>query len=213
MTSAAFISLLALAFTIGSFWWLHARQGRLQAFEPHTFAGSFKKNLAIRIPLILFNTGAKPIVVQDLRMRFLDEPGTVLPLPWRNTRSRFDPGKGDYKDLPAVFAVEGRKALELIADFGTPFGEFAFEPKEQRVEIEAKLGHHDGWMPLLTFTLHLENVTDPGIYLAYSNDPGQLAPSDQERADRLFRSLAEELKPEAASGEQVELDGRPDSVM
>ncbi|MEV6866797.1 hypothetical protein AB0M44_38095 [Streptosporangium subroseum] len=204
MTSAAFIALLALAFTIGSFWWLNARQGSLRAFEPHTFAGAFSRNISIRIPLILFNDGAKPIVVQDLRMRLLDQPDMLFPLPWRNTRNRFMPGKGDLRDLPSVFVVEGRKATELIIDFGTPFKEFDIALREQRVEIEARLGHQADWMPLLSFVLHLENVTEPDIYIAYSNSDKAISPGDQAAIDRHLRALVDDLSsqgsPEDESG-------------
>jgi hypothetical protein len=56
------IACLALTFTIGSFWWLNARQGRLTSFEPHSFAAvAIPMQSRVRFPLVLYNTGAKPI--------------------------------------------------------------------------------------------------------------------------------------------------------
>jgi hypothetical protein len=56
------IACLALTFTIGSFWWLNARQGRLTSFEPHSFATwasqSSPYETRVRFPLVLYNTGA-----------------------------------------------------------------------------------------------------------------------------------------------------------
>jgi len=40
LTSAAVISACALLFTVASFWWLNARRGRLESFEPHTYAAA-----------------------------------------------------------------------------------------------------------------------------------------------------------------------------
>jgi hypothetical protein len=55
------IACLALTFTIGSFWWLNARQGRLTSFEPHSFATwasqSSPYETRVRFPLVLYNTG------------------------------------------------------------------------------------------------------------------------------------------------------------
>src|SRR6266496_3174530 len=65
------VASLALVFTIGSFWWLNARQGRLKSFEPQSFAACRTPDiLRLRFPLVFYNTGAKPIVVQDMRLSF-----------------------------------------------------------------------------------------------------------------------------------------------
>lgn len=73
------IACLAFAFTIGSFWWLHARQGRLEGFEPHSFAACVTPMLSrFRFPLVLYNTGAKPIVIQNMRLWYPEKGPTIL---------------------------------------------------------------------------------------------------------------------------------------
>lgn len=70
---AVIVAMCALAFTVLSFWWLNARQGRLKSYAPHTFAAAVTpEKTLVRLPVILFNTGPKPIVVQNLRLAFLD---------------------------------------------------------------------------------------------------------------------------------------------
>ncbi|GIH25133.1 hypothetical protein Aph01nite_34430 [Acrocarpospora phusangensis] len=75
-----------------------------------------------------------------------------------------------------------------MVDFGSPNSGFKFQPREYTVEIEAKLGHFDHWTPLVRFALHLENAIHPGSYIAYSNNPDQVTPEEQARADQLIRS-------------------------
>jgi hypothetical protein len=77
---ALLISFLALAFTLASFWWLYARRGSLSAATPETYA--FIKGFKLRFPLALFNDGAVPRLVTDLRIDISD----VGQFPWITTR-------------------------------------------------------------------------------------------------------------------------------
>src|SRR6266487_3495961 len=100
------VASLALLFTVGSFWWLNARQGRLKSFEPHSFAACRTPDrLRLRFPLVLYNTGAKPIVVQDMQLSFPEEPRWKLPLPWITTRSQLNPTSDEGYDFLAVFSL------------------------------------------------------------------------------------------------------------
>ena len=59
--SSGLIATLALLFAVGSFWWLHARHGRLKSYAPEAFAGYMKpEEVTIRLPLAIANTGAAP---------------------------------------------------------------------------------------------------------------------------------------------------------
>lgn len=188
--TGATIALLALAFTIVSFWWLNARQGKLRSYEPHSFAFSGSPNLMLlRLPLVLYNTGAAPIVVQDLQMTFPKEPGTILPLPWRTTRSQLKPDMDDGHQFPAVFAVPGRQAQQHFIEFGGPFPGIEMEPRDYSVSIEVRLGHKDGWRQLLTFTLRAAHITESGPYITYSNSPFDLTQETVERSNQALSQL------------------------
>jgi hypothetical protein len=168
------VASLALVFTIGSFWWLNARQGKLKSFEPHSFAACVTENmLRLRFPLVFYNTGAKPIVVQDMRLRFPKEHWK-LPFPWTTTRSQLKPASDDSHALPAVFSIPGRTAQQMFVEFGGPFPNVIPVGRDYRVRIEVKVGHRKKWKHLIDFTLIAAHVTDPYRYIAYSNSPHDL---------------------------------------
>ncbi|MFF9640534.1 hypothetical protein [Kitasatospora aureofaciens] len=201
LPAAAIVAGCALLFTIGSFWWLNARRGRLQSFEPHTFAGCATSSVTLlRIPLVLYNTGAKPIIVQDLQLRFPDEPAFIASLPWRTTRNQLKPAPDDGHAFPAVFAVKGRTAEQLFVEFGAPFPGFLPEARDYRVSIEAKLGHRQGWIgfrtdrvELLAFTLRVGHMVSPDAYITYSNSPRDLSAGDVQKANDALEALARKL--------------------
>jgi hypothetical protein len=167
------IAILALLFTIASFWWLQARQGRLRTYEPYFLAYARTPNKALlRFPLVLFNTGAKPLVILDLRLSFPDVPG-VPPLPWHGSRSQLRPATEDGFKLPAAFSIPGRTAQQHFIEFGAdvkdPLPGIELSTTEYSVLIEVLLGHKKRWKKLLSFPLSATHIEQAGAYLAYSN--------------------------------------------
>ncbi|MEV5735023.1 hypothetical protein [Streptomyces sp. NPDC052292] len=193
LTGASVVSVCALLFTVASFWWLNARQGRLQAWEPHSFAAIVHGSTArLRLPLVLHNTGPKPIVVQDLILTFPDEPASHLPLLWVSSPSRLQPGPDEEAKLPAGFVVPGREAQQLFLEFDAPFSGFLPEARDYKAQIQVRVGHRKGWRRLLTFTLRAANIIDPDRYTVYNNAPLELTKEDQKRADAALLELLEE---------------------
>ncbi|WAU84862.1 hypothetical protein O1Q96_37330 [Streptomyces sp. Qhu-G9] len=172
LPAAAFVGACALVFTVASFWWLNARQGRLKSWEPLTFAGAVTVSQSrIRFPVVFYNTGAKPIVVRDLRISFRDDDlVSTTPLPWTSSRSHLRPEEDDGVKLPAAFAVPGRSAEQLFIEFGTSKPRyFVPEARPCQVAIEALLGHKEGWRELVVFTWHADRLVNPSAYIAYRN--------------------------------------------
>lgn len=201
-TPSLLIAACALAFTVGSFWWLNARRGRLRCYEPHTFAFAASGpiwSLRIRFPLVLHNTGPVPLVIQDLRLRFPDESGDVRALPWTTTRAMFKPDKDDAPDLPAVFAISGRDARQYIIEFGGPFPDMTLAARDYRAVIEARLGHRERWLPLLEFTLHAAHIKFPLQYIAYPNSPIGADDPDFAEAETALAELMKRIGPRPAS--------------
>ncbi|MEU2338404.1 hypothetical protein ABZ608_33335 [Streptomyces sp. NPDC013172] len=193
LTGASVVSVCALLFTVASFWWLNARQGRLQAWEPHSFAAIVHGSTArLRLPLVLHNTGPKPIVVQDIILTFPDEPASHLPLLWVSSPSRLQPGPDEEAKLPAGFVVPGRAAQQLFIEFEAPFSGFLPEARDYKAQIQVRVGHRKGWRPLLTFSLRAANIIDPDRYTVYNNAPLELTKEDQRRADAALLELLEE---------------------
>lgn len=198
-SGTALLASLALAFTIGSFWWLNARQGRLTSFEPHSFAvwcGFQETGLVVllRLPLVLYNTGAKPIVVQDIQLSFPREPDPTLPMRWRTTRSQIMPKDGDEPQLAAVFSVPGRTAHQIFIEFGGPFPGLVPEARDYQALIEVKLGHRKKWKRLIEFPVRAGHITSIDHYITYRNTIHDLTPeliAEAEASLKEFRKRIE----------------------
>lgn len=141
----------------------------------------------------MYNTGPRPIVVQDLQLRFPDEPSSWFPQPWRTSRSELKPHADDGHKLPSAFAIRGLSAEQHFIEFGGPLPGITLKPQDYRVQIEGRLGHRPGWTPLLDFTLRASHILNPDDYLAYSNAPVEMSKEDKAKADEGFRKLAERL--------------------
>lgn len=180
-TPAVIIAICALLFTVLSFWWLNVRRGSLRSFQPFTFAAFLDTYLVrIRFPLVFHNTGAAPIVIQNLRVTFPGEPNAE-PLPWVATRSHIKPEKGDSPAFPAVFSVPGRTAIQTFQEFGAESLGFKLRAKSYQINLEAKLSHKKEWHNIATFTLEAWRIENPGNFITYDNSPGTI--SDEKRQE------------------------------
>jgi hypothetical protein len=175
------IAVAALAFTVASFWWIHARRGRLVAAGPDAYAlgnpGSPASDLMLRLPLAIYNTGAKALVVGNLRCRFLESD--VPDQPWRTTRKTLRTGPGDVEDYPTPFPVNGRHAVPKIIEFGDPSTAVKLDPRTYRVliEVDDTLARGPGptWRRLVEFDLHVNAKALEGHYVAHRNAPASPA--------------------------------------
>ncbi|MEU0397497.1 hypothetical protein ABZ208_32935 [Streptomyces sp. NPDC006208] len=208
LSAASIVSVSALVFTVASFWWINARQGRLETWEPHSFAAICRgSTVRLRLPLVFHNTGAKPIVVHDLMLSFPDEPASHLPLLWKSSPSRLQPGPDEEPKLPAGFVVAGREAQQLFIEFEAPFSGLVPEARDYKVRIQVRVGHRKGWRSLLTFTLRTTNIIHPDRYTVYNNVPVELTKEDQKKADAALQELLQGYeKGSSAKGEPKRRD-------
>jgi hypothetical protein len=163
---ALLVSGLALAFTIASFWWLHARAGSLTATRPRAYA--FANKVRLRLPLAFFNTGAKGLIVNDLQL-VLDERARA-PLKWITTRSKLRPESDDGFAFATPFAVQGRGTKEVIVEFGD---ESAWSPapgNRYRVLLQAQIHPSEQWVDIVSFDWWAPPSTEVMTrYLAHRN--------------------------------------------
>jgi hypothetical protein len=170
-TPAVAIAVCALLFTVLSFWWLNVRRGKLKSFQPFSFAAVLNTDLIrIRLPIVFHNTGAAPIVIQNLRIAFPDEPN-AKPLPWVAARSHIKPEEKDGHAFPAVFSVPGRTAIQTFQEFGAKSLGFKLRAKSYRIRLEAKLGHKEEWQSIVNFTLEACRIEHPENFITYDNSP------------------------------------------
>jgi hypothetical protein len=148
--------------------------GQFQSFEPHTFAAVITPQLIrLRLPLVFYNTGTEPIVVQNLRLRILDE-SEALPLMWVATRSQIKPESNDGHAFPVIFSIAGRATHQIIAEFGAPSVGFALEARDYSVRIEVKITRNEQWESLVTFILRAGRIAHPDNFITYDNTPENL---------------------------------------
>ncbi len=147
------IAVLALLFTVASFWWLNERPGRLVGSSPTAFAMFSDKNtVRIRLPVIVYNTGAKATVVESLRLVIVRSDNG--PLEWVTTGTRLRPIEGEKDDFAAPFAIEGRRAVQIFPDFKETPPSWRPQPgSTHRMAIQAYTLRKRQWRTVVEFPL------------------------------------------------------------
>jgi hypothetical protein len=141
------VGVLALLFTVASFWWLNARRGRLEVVRPRTYA--FSKTVRLRFPLAFYNTGAVALIVADLQLVVNEEP--PLTLKWITTRAVLRPAKDDGFAYATPFSVQGRTTREVVAEFGADREWSPSLGTRYRVHLQAQVHPSGEWTDLLVF--------------------------------------------------------------
>jgi hypothetical protein len=166
-----FISLCALAFTIYSFYWMHWRRARLVARGPRSFALGFhptERTLIIRVPIVLFNEGAVPIVVENLRLDF-PSLSTARRLTFIATVPTL--GSKDEREFAVQYAVDGKSTLTLIAEFQKKSSE-PLPPGRHTALLYAQCDGNPKWFLLHEFGLILKrDAAEDGVnrFLVFDN--------------------------------------------
>ena len=175
--AALAISVLALGFTLASFWWLNAREGSLEATRPPNYAFAANPELRLRFPLAFFNTGAKALIVTDLRVVFDDKP-TPSPFRWITIRTKLRPEEDDGFAFATPFSVGGRSAKEVIAEFGDVQGWSPQPLSKHRLRLQAEIHPSEEWTDVVTFDWWVPPAEKMGPYIAHRNEPYGLPVAD-----------------------------------
>ena len=162
------VAAFALVFAVGSFWWLHARRGHLEAVRPRSYA--FSKLVRLRFPLAFFNAGAAALIVADLQL-LVSEGADGLILCWVTTRTVLRPQDEDGFAFATPFAVPGRATREIVAEFGADEEWVPSPGTRYRIRLQAQVHPSADWEDVLVFdwwTPPTREVMDS--YLAHRND-------------------------------------------
>jgi hypothetical protein len=165
------VSMCALSFTVGSFWWLHARTGSVAAARPGMYALiATNDRVRLRLPLVLHNSGAKALIVDDLQ---LVAAGLDPPLRWITTRSSLRPKSDDGHEFATPFAIQGRGTREVVAEFGDDLRWSPAPASCHRLCLQARVHPSAGWETILTFEWWAPPAAAARAqYIAYRNEPG-----------------------------------------
>lgn len=155
--TALIISILALGFTIFSFWWMNWRKGKiLLNSNLRTYAACAKGNrLIIELPLIIHNTGAVPIVIENMRLYFPAIKEDKKYLFFNATVSKL--GTDENRAFAKPFSISSGNVLELICEFQNTSTSFCFQKDDYNFEVQLLLGNTDNWKSIKTYTIHVHN--------------------------------------------------------
>ncbi len=168
---ALVVSVLALVFTVLSFWWLNWKPGKVVVAGPRSFAarGSKCDLVVIQLPLVLFNRGARPVVVNNLRLSL---EGCGGPLGFIAVVDRLASDQG--RRYATQFPVPAYQAVSLIGEFQRHGGGLEFEAGAYRAHLEAALSNKMEWRSLARFRLSVSRgslETINRILVAHDNWP------------------------------------------
>lgn len=176
MNAADIIATCALLFTVGSFWWLSARSGKLQIIgEPRSYSFAAQGNLMLNLPLVFNNSRPRAAVAVNLRLR-LDAAGFPSVVPFVATRDAVEPRPDSAsRQMATSIVIQGRETRLICCEFmAEPYEVVLTEPTDLLVTVEALIVRSRRptvWQPLLTFALRLpeEARQHRNRYLTYDN--------------------------------------------
>ena len=161
--------------------------------EFQSFSAYIKpKQEVVRVPVTLYNTGAKPLVVIDLRIN-LSSAGQKCVAASRSYRSGVKPVKGDVLDFAHPYVVDGRSVV-------TKFVEFVPEPRVMATGKPAQMALEvfvsgKGWRKAGAFELRTDIIGDPALYITYSNSPAHWPEGQLEKAQKALESVRSAIPP------------------
>lgn len=124
--------------------------------------------MVLCLPLVIHNTGAAPIVVLAMRLRFSESPNTNA-MAWQNKRSAL-PGVSSDRTPVAPFAIVGRAVEQGNYEFSQDDPPYRPTGDRTRVIVEAKLAHKKTFQAIIDFDLNIKRARGRGDYIAYGND-------------------------------------------
>jgi hypothetical protein len=150
-----FVSVLALLFTLYSFWWMNWRKGDLVVGAPRTCAAACSQGKVIFwLPLVLYNSGPRPILIENLQLRLLDEGGQPL---FFNAISK-KLGSDEDREFATQFPIEGNKTLRVICEFQKKDHNFGFCKKVYCLALDARLDEKD-WIQIKEFKIPVNEAS------------------------------------------------------
>lgn len=173
--AAVALSSAALLFTVYSFWWMYWRPGelvlstiRFAAIGKGTEDPSSEKNVIfVGLPLIFSNLGARPIVLEHLRLRprfegWADESDGTPELMLEGEDENLSIPRGefrrDYFALPFVLAPKGTRRGNFV--FHARVDGFKFRRALYRYQLQYQASGSPQWKALTEVVFDFRETSD-----------------------------------------------------
>lgn len=181
------IASLALLFTIISFWWIHARRGRIISYPIIVFSGYVNKDtLRLRLPIVIHNTGAKPTVVRGLALKYSDASGHTIEMPAEGFHTSVKPG-ATFEDFMHAYVIPGRTVVTKYVTF-KQVGTIDLLPGQPvDFELEVLRDSNTEWKKLISTPIHTGLLRSS--YITMSNDPRHWQSDTAQRAMKYQQGL------------------------
>lgn len=175
-TASTLIAVLALLFTIASFWWLNARRGKLHLVGiPRSFAVSTASNkLHLNVPLSLYNSGPTPVWASNLKLR-LATPGLPEVVHFVATRPGVQPRSNDERPMATQMALGARESRVICCEFiergssGPRLSEGPMSVEVVATETRTWGRQRDRVLGAFDLRVTAETVAAQGNYIAHDN--------------------------------------------
>ena len=113
---ALVVAVAVLVFTIGSFWWLNARWGKLQIVgEPRSYSFAATDGLILNLPLVFANARPGAAVAVNLRLR-LNAAGFPSVVPFMATHEGVKP-ENESRKMATSIVIQGRETRLVCCEF------------------------------------------------------------------------------------------------
>ena len=154
INTALLISSLALLFTVYSFWWMNWRKGIIKVSYIKSI-GLFnsKDKLYIELPLVFFNTGAMPLVIESLRLILIDKDNAKKYLHFNATRAAL--GQNEGREYSTPFSINKGDSKKVYCEFQKNPSEFSFEVGSYKLLLEGRLYSKKKWIKLREFEINI----------------------------------------------------------
>lgn len=126
--------------------------------------------MTLRLPLAIYNSGAKARTVDDLQLFVPSWKGGAR-FQWEHIAETIDPRKGTEltQDFPAPFAIDPRRVESRNVDFTYEFPGNLPKVGATLIVLQARLDGRDAWDEVGRVTLHVGHMSHPEAFIAYRN--------------------------------------------
>lgn len=162
------IGIAVLLFTIFSTWYMYWRRGRLVAGRIAAFMAGVafeggKTLPLIGVPLRLINVGARPLVIERLRLRLIFDAGPTFFVLGRTEKDMLQT-ETDRNWLPLPFAVNPNESKHLDCIFELRDMSLQYAAKNYQAVLEARYTENSRWHPLLSFEMRFARADVMTLY-------------------------------------------------